>query len=177
MMISPEDQRELEDLHSRYVHAADRGDLDMVRSLYTDDAIEVHGDFNGPIDDFIAWLRPLSGFFLSATHTVTNLLCRGDGEHVQSEARGVAYLRIAGDPPFTMLVVNRLFDQYRKVDGRWLFSRRAVCVDWAEQYPARAGELDVVKPYPAGTRGPDDPVYREVPELVRALLSPRPAGE
>ena len=168
-MIDAATRLELEDLHNRYVHAIDRGDFAMVRSLYTDDAIEVHGDFTGPVDDFIAWLQPLQAYFLATTHTVTNLLARADGDELESEARAIAFLRIAGDPPYAMTVVNRLFDRYRKVDGRWLFCRRAVCVDWAEQFPPREDSLDATAPFPAGTRNGDDPVYREVPALVRAL--------
>lgn len=168
-MIDLATQHELEDLHSRYVHAIDRGDFAMVRSLYTDDAIEVHGDFTGPVDEFLAWLQPLQAYFLATTHTVTNLLARADGDEIESEARAVAFLRIAGDPPYAMTVVNRLFDRYRKVDGRWLFCRRAVCVDWAEQYLAREGNLEATAPFPVGTRGNDDPVYAQAPALVAAL--------
>lgn len=168
-MIDLATQHELEDLHSRYVHAIDRGDFAMVRSLYTDDAIEVHGDFTGQVDEFLAWLQPLQAYFLATTHTVTNLLARADGDEIESEARAIAFLRIAGDPPYAMTVVNRLFDRYRKVDGRWLFCRRAVCVDWAEQYPAREGNLEATAPFPIGTRDGSDPVYAQAPALVAAL--------
>ena len=175
-MTLVDDQRALEDLHNRYVHAIDRGDLELLRSLYTHDATEQHGDYSGPVDGFIEWLEPVLDFFVIATHTISNLLCRVDGERAESEARGTAFLRMKGDPPFSMIVVNRHFDHYRKVGGQWLFSSRCVCVDWAEQFPARKGELDMVRPFPAGTTSKDDPVYAQVPGLVSALRSNLAAG-
>lgn len=76
---------------------------------------------------------------------------------------------MAGDPPYSMIVINRLFDHYRRVDGHWLFSRRNVLVDWAETFPGREGNLEVVAPYPSGARGKADMAYGETPGLVAAL--------
>lgn len=171
-----EDRLALEDLHARYVHAVDRGDFDLLRALYTDDAVEEHGPFLGPVDAFIAWLRPVCAAFEIATHTVTNLLARGDAATAQSEARGVAFLRLKGDPPFGVLVVNRLFDSYRKVDGQWLFARRAVCVDWAEQFAGRVGPLGLTEGFAPGAGDASDLLYARVSGLV-AALRPAAAGE
>lgn len=168
-MISAEDQRAIEDLHNRYVHAIDRGDLKLLRSLYADDATEDHGAFKGSADEFVEWLEPVLDLFEIATHTVTNILCHAEGDTAQSEARGTAFLRIKGDPPFGAIVVNRHFDTYRKLAGKWLFSSRCVCVDWAEQFPARSGSLPMVEPFPAGAVDASDPVFSKVPGLVAAL--------
>lgn len=173
---SVEDLRSLDDLHARYVHAIDRGDLDLLQALYLPDATEHHGDYNGPVDGFIAWLKPILGFFEIATHTISNLLVRTDGDTAESEARGTAFLRMKGERPFNMIVINRHFDTYRKLDGRWLFASRSVCVDWAEQFAPSVAPLDMVRPFPAGTTGSDDPVYRLVPGLVQAIRGGLPQG-
>ncbi|MCJ2189102.1 nuclear transport factor 2 family protein [Novosphingobium beihaiensis] len=173
---SAEDLRALDDLHARYVHAIDRGDLDLLQGLYLPDAVEHHGDYSGGIDGFVTWLRPILGFFEIATHTISSLLVRTDGNIAESEARGTAFLRTKGERPFNMIVVNRHFDTYRKLDGRWLFASRSVCVDWAEQFAPSEAPLDVVRPFPAGTSACDDPVYRHVPGLVEAIRRGLPQG-
>ena len=173
-MISADDQRALEALHSRYVHATDRHDHVLLRSLYTDDAVEHHGDYNGPIDGFIVWLKQAQGYFEIATHVVTNLLFAVDGDTAESEGRGTAYLRLRGDPASNMIVVNRLFDRYRKVDGQWLFSRRSISADWVQTFPVGEGGLDMVKSVPAGKVGLDDPVYADVPTVIATLRSGLP---
>lgn len=176
-MISMQDRCALEDLHNRYAHASDRCDYALLRSLYTDDAIEHHGDYVGSVDGFIAWLAQASAAFQCTTHVVTNLLFAVTGDTAQSEGRGTAYLRLKGDPSFNMIVINRLFDQYRKVDGRWLFSRRAVSIDWVQQFPPGDGGLDLTQSIPAGSADPDDPVYENVPGLVAALRAGLPPLE
>lgn len=168
-MIPMEDQRELEELHRLYVHAIDRGDLALLRSLYADDAQEQHGEFCGSVDEYVAWLEPVLGYFDIATHTMSNLLFWMDGDKAQSEGRGTAFLRMKGAPPFNMIVVNRHFDKYQKVEGQWRFASRCVCVDWAEQFAPRDGLPEITSAFPVGSSGLDDLLYREVPELVEAL--------
>lgn len=97
-MISAEDQHAIEHLHACYVHAADRGDLALMRTLYTDDAIEVHGDYEGPVDGFIELLRPGYDYFLSTVHIVTNVLAHVDGDTAESEARGCGWQAIRPTP-------------------------------------------------------------------------------
>ena len=93
-MISSEDQIAFERLHSLFVHAADRRDYVLLRSLYADDAIDDHGLFNGPVDGYVSWLREVQDAFQITTHVITNVVAAVDGEDAQSEARGTAYLTI-----------------------------------------------------------------------------------
>jgi len=176
-VISMEDRCALEDLHNRYVYASDRCDYALLRSLYTDDAIEHHGDYTGPVDGFITWLAQASTAFECATHVVTNLLFTVKDDTAESEGRGTTYLRLRGDPPSNMIVINRLFDHYRKIEGRWLFSRRAISIDWVQMLPPGESGLDLTRSIPAGTPGLDDPVYHNVPGLVTALRTGLPPPE
>ncbi len=175
-MIAIEIQRELEDLHSRFVHAADRRDYPLLRSLYTDDAIDDHGLYNGPVDGYITWLHDVQDAFDITTHFLTNMLCAVDGDTAESESRGTAYLRLKADAPYNMIVINRHFDSYRRVAGKWLFSHRSLCIDWVQQFPPSDGSLDIVRANPVGTMGPDDPVYRRAPLLIEALRKAAGAG-
>ena len=49
-MAEIEDRLEIENLQVVFAHAADRGDYALLRSLYTDDAVDDHGGYSGPVD-------------------------------------------------------------------------------------------------------------------------------
>lgn len=174
-MTDLEDKFALQELHSRFVHASDRRDYALLRSLYTDDGVEEHGAFNGHIDDFVTWLSQVHEHFAMVTHVISNLLFVVEGDRAESEGRGCTYLTMKADRPYNMIVINRHFDQHRKIDGQWLFSRRSLCLDWVQQFPAAEEELEIVKANPLGTMSPGDPVYTKSPGLIAALragLSP-----
>jgi hypothetical protein len=168
-MITIEDRAELEDLHSRFIHASDRRDYALLRGLYADGAREEHGAFNGPKDDFVDWLQQVHDHFVMVTHVITNLLFSVDGDVAESEGRGCTYLTMKAARPYNMIVINRHFDRCRKIDGRWRFTSRSLCLDWVQQFPPPEAELDLVKANPLGRMGSDDPVYSKVPHLIVAM--------
>ena len=168
-MIPVEDQIAFEYLHSLFVHAADRRDYPLMRSLYSDDAIDDHGAFNGSVDGYIDWLREVQDAFQITTHVLTNVIATVDGDAAQSEARGTAYLTMKADPNYNMIVINRHFDRYRKIGGRWLFTHRSLCIDWVQVFPPSTESLDIVRANPVGVMGPDDVVYARVPKVIEAL--------
>lgn len=168
-MITIEDRVAIDDLHSRFIHAADRRDYPLLRSLYADDAIDDHGLYSGSVDGYIAWLTEVQNVFEMTTHVITNIVCAVDGDEGESEARGTAYLRMRTDPPHNMIVVNRHFDRYRRIGGRWYFQHRSLCIDWVQSFPPGDDSLDIVRANPVGTMGPTDVVYARVPNLIRAL--------
>ena len=168
-MVPLEDQMQLERLHSLFVHAADRRDYALLRSLYTEDATDDHGLFNGPVDGYVEWLREVQNGFVITTHVLTNLIAAIDGDDAESEARGTAYLTMRGEQPYNMIVINRHFDRYRRVEGRWLFVHRSLCIDWVQAFPPSEGTLDIIKANPVGTMGPDDIVYARAPKVIEAL--------
>lgn len=168
-MTADEDRRAIESLHSRFAHAVDRPDYELLRSLYTDDAIEEHGPYNGPVDGYIAWLREFAPSFEIMHHVFSHILLAVDGTTAESETRGTAYLRLRADSPCNMMVVTRHFDRYRRVDGSWRFAHRALCIDWAQDFGPPDKSRDTVRVFPAGVVGPDDLVYRKVPKAMVAL--------
>jgi hypothetical protein len=173
-MTTVEDRLQLEDLHSRFIHAGDRRDYDLLRSLYADGATEEHGAFNGPKEDFVDWLRQVHENFESVTHVITNILLSVEGDVAESESRGCTYLTLTADRPYNLIVVNRHFDQYRKTAGRWLFTKRSLCLDWVQEFAPREAELELVKANPLGRMDREDPVYKKVPQLIAAMRAGLP---
>jgi hypothetical protein len=168
-MITIEDRVQIEDLHSRFIHAADRRDYQLLRSLYCDEAIDDHGLYHGPVEGYIDWLRVVQDDFEMTTHVITNILCAVEGDTAESEARGTAYLRMRTDPPHNLIVINRHFDRYRRIGTQWYFQHRSLCIDWVQSFSPGDESLDIVRANPIGTMGPTDIVYERVPNLVRAL--------
>jgi len=53
------DKEQIRDAMSRYARGVDRGDTELVRSAYHDDAFDQHGAFAGHIDEFLPWVKQL----------------------------------------------------------------------------------------------------------------------
>jgi hypothetical protein len=143
--------RELALLYSRGV---DRKDIELLKTLYTEDATDDHGShFNGPADAYIRFLeRSLPGM-LAGGHFVCNHLIAVDGDTAEGEVYALAHHIIPDGKGGTVQDVAgvRYVDRYRKQDGRWLFASRVVRFDFRDARPyAWVGPA----PNPA-----DDPSY------------------
>ena len=152
-MLAKQEIRELALLYSRGV---DRKDAALLRSLYTQDATDSHGDtFDGSAADFIAYLEkeafphlPYSG------HHVCNHLISVDGERGEGEVYAIA-CHVVPDGQggwLERIGYTRYLDRYRREDGRWRFARRVASYDYRSVRPLPAPEGDMP--------GPDaDPSY------------------
>jgi hypothetical protein len=150
---------EIRDLVLLYARASDRYDGELMRSLYTKDAIDNHGAlFRGPAQDFVSWLekswaKKTPGKVYSGHHICNHLISvMGD------EAEGEAYVqswhvRLEPDGSFSEhLYFNRFLDRYRKEDGRWKIALRNVSFDVHTSRPF--GEHDELWP-----NGIEEPSY------------------
>lgn len=152
----------LQHLVYAYCHAADRRDFVLLRSLYTDDAIDDHGAFNGPVDDFIPWFRDGLAVFEATAHNVLNTLFIVDGDNAQGEIRAIAYHRLAATGA-EIVAGGRYLDRYRKTDGAWRFTYRSFVIDWIEERAAGRAPSEAFGPTVAiGGAGADDPVYHRL---------------
>ncbi len=154
MDITPElrellDKQALHELVNTYCRASDRRDYDLLRSLYTDDAIDDHGVyFCGPAGAYIDWLPSMLDVWDSTLHCVFNTLFRVDGDRAEGEIYKVAYHRAKPPDAFEYLSGGRFLDRYRRVDGRWRFAHRKLVQDFQSKIPADAGTN---VPWPEGT--------------------------
>ena len=143
-------------------HAADRRDFALLRSLYTDDAIDDHGAFNGPVDDFIPWFRDSLAVFEATAHNILNTLFIVDGAIAEGEIRAIAYHRLAGSGA-EIIAGGRYLDRYRKTDGVWRFTYRSFVIDWIEERAAGRAPGEAFGPTVAeGSAGADDPAYQRL---------------
>lgn len=130
------DREEIRNVLTRYCRGVDRGDRNLIRSAYHEDAWDDHGTFEGPAHafaDVIVERYDASG--LIGQHHITNLLVEFNGDRACSECYFVSYnpdgpsvaasgnLRAAG---------GRYLDVFEKRNGSWKILERKVIIDWVQ---------------------------------------------
>ena len=135
-LMAKEEIRELALLYSRGV---DRKDPALLRTLYTADATDTHGDtFDGPADKYVDFLEQAFPYMRYSGHHICNHLISVDGDEGEGEVYALAYHVIpdGNDGWQEDLMCVRYLDDYRREsDGRWRFARRVVTYDMRNRRP------------------------------------------
>ncbi|MGI9275759.1 MAG: nuclear transport factor 2 family protein [Endozoicomonas sp.] len=157
------DRQDIIELVNDYCNAADRHDHEKMRSLYHPDALDDHGSFfSGLAMEFIDMLPEIQAPMEILHHNVTTVNIRLDGDYAEGEIYILAFHKIkTDDGAMDLLIGGRYFDKYRKRDGVWKFSHRAVVADWANLHPKSIVNLDnpIIEGALIGKPGPVDPSY------------------
>jgi len=169
------DKDAIRDLVLCYSRAVDRQDFAFLRTLYTQDAVEDNhsGLFTGPAEAYVDWLETVLPRVAMTTHAVQNhLIAVDDATHAQGEVYVLAYHRLPaeGGGWFDQIHGSRYLDHYEKRDGRWLFARRSVAIDWKRRGPSSwDSDHPDVEGMPLGTHDAADPSYHvlENPHFAR----------
>jgi hypothetical protein len=165
-LLAKEEIRELVLLYSRGV---DRKDGALLRTLYTADSTDTHGDsFDGPAEAYCDFLERAFPHMRYSGHHVCNHLISVDGDTGNGEVYALAVHIIPDGQGGWMedLMAVRYIDNYRKeADGRWRFAKRLVTYDMKLRRPFDGG----VDEYEPGR----DPSYGELAARLFAR-GPRP---
>jgi hypothetical protein len=166
-------QEILEVIHRR-ARAADRRDVELARTCYHDDAVEDHGGFVGPVDEYLRW-SPISGDDRRKAmwHLVSNTLIEVDGDEATAESYVLAVELVDDEGrKRDMSVGGRYLDRFACRDGRWAIVYRQLVLDWSrveEATPRYWDEMGLdLDRLPFGSAGGEDPVYR-LSELGRNI--------
>ncbi|MDP3966888.1 MAG: nuclear transport factor 2 family protein [Nocardioides sp.] len=129
------DKQEIRELALRYCRGVDRKDPALLRSLYTHDGIDNHGDvFRGTAEEYVDFLEASFEFIEIGAHYVCNHLIELDPDN-PDEASGEVYAlgyHLLPGPEGSQtdsLVGVRYLDHYRREEGQWRFARRDVVFD------------------------------------------------
>jgi len=129
-----QDRDEIARLIRTYAHGVDRRDWDLVRSCFSDDAEAQGSRSTGPIEPYLAALRPGVEFYPTTMHFMGNQLVELDGDTAQVETYAVAYHwkdEVAGtDHPENLVVGVRDLDTVQRRQEGWRITRRQVAPDW-----------------------------------------------
>jgi len=150
-LIAKEEIRELGLLYSRGV---DRKDAALLRTLYTQDATDTHGDtFDGKAGDFVDFLERSFPHMPYSGHHICNHLISVDGNEGDGEIYAIAYHIVPDGKGGWLedLMCVRYIDRYRREeDARWRFAKRVVTYDMRHRRPIAAPDQNnVVHPDPS----------------------------
>lgn len=154
MTVTEADMRKLvekdriRELGQLYCRAVDRKDIALLRSLYTADATDSHGDtFDGGAADYCDFIEKSSPYMPYSGHHICNHLIALDGDDAADGEIYAIACHVIPDRQGGWLEDMRwvrYIDRYRKeADGCWRFARRVVTYDHKTLRPLDAPPVDV----------------------------------
>lgn len=142
--------------------ALDRNDRAGILAAYHPGALDHHGEFDGPVEDFVDWINGLNTErFESMSHIISNHYVEFEGSTALGETYVTTAIRtrkLAGQQ-VDIIAVGRYLDRYEKRDDYWRIAERTVVLDWqhADPVPADMGPVDILRL--RGTSNVSDPSY------------------
>lgn len=148
-----------------YCRGVDRLDLDLVRASYHPGGIDHHTGFDGPAEEYVAWLDTVLRRFDGTMHIVANHLAELRGPRAVSETYGLAvhWGSPASDPAVNFTTGFRYVDWLECRDGRWGIVERHAIREFTHSDAGR--RIPAEAPAVRGSRGPGDPVYVQLARL------------
>lgn len=155
------DKDAIRELIYTYSRAIDRHDPDLLRSIYFADAIDDHGRFIGPIDEFASYaMGRMEEEFDCTSHLMSsiNIELAGDVAHGETYMVGVHIHKANAERGQLLDILScRLVDRFERRGGEWRIAARTVVRDWRHITPLLDDRsVDEFKP---GTNGADDLSY------------------
>jgi ketosteroid isomerase-like protein len=141
-----------------YCRGVDRGDADMLASVFWEDSTVISGVINGSGADFATGITDYVTANLEyCFHSVANEWIEVKGDHGVGEHYIVAHMCAGGQDVMTG---GRYIDSYERRGGEWKIKNRTFVADWNTSHP-KSMELDGM--YEAlktrGSFGKGDPVF------------------
>jgi SnoaL-like domain len=153
---------EIQQLLFRYCRGVDRGDADMIRSVYHAGARDSHGAYDGSGEGFADWLVPrMDAVPIVGQHHITNMLIDVAGDEAGGESYFIAYqpdiMEDTGQPALA-IAGGRYLDRFSRRDGAWKIVDRQVIFDFS--FAPQAREVwRAHATFPTGGRREGDPSF------------------
>jgi SnoaL-like domain len=161
-------EREIARVIALCARASDRKDLPMMRSCYHDDAVDNHGLFNGPVDDYFRWAEGHHEQFAMFMHLLSAPLIEVRGESAFAETYCIVAQSLKQQPVYNgqvaplSLVGCRYLDHFQRRDGAWKILERNVVFEWTRSEWTNmtvAGLEAPGTPLTFGRRSQEDALY------------------
>lgn len=157
----------LEDLAGRYARAIDRRDMELLRSVYHDDAVDEHGTaYQGGVDGFLAAMPGLMGDFEVTQHQIHTKVFEIDCDRADGELYFTAYHRTIAAPRH-VVVHGRYLDNYQKRNGEWKIAHRRLVWDAVVSQEVLADDAGLLAALGENGTAEGDYSYRCLPLLPR----------
>jgi hypothetical protein len=121
------DRQQIYEVLTRYCRGVDRGDVELIRSVYHADATDDHGMFKGLGVDFASWIVEFLKDWKQCQHFIGNFNCnlQGDVAHTETYC-----LSISDDGQgHNSAVYNRYIDRFERRKGEWKIADRLIVRD------------------------------------------------
>ena len=177
------------DVLTRYCRALDRADVELMRSVYWEDAIDDHGVYQGNAQEFSEFIiKEIQNWFEVTMHAICNIHMEYANDVMCTESYLIAYHKVKGekekieavqgakyyaeldldkvaDTHHVFLYGGRYVDRLEKRQGEWKIAHRRVVMDWNENWPGNTilddGMFSTL--LLRGCRGEQDPVFHNKP--------------
>lgn len=152
---------EIQQVLYRYCRAIDRGDLELLKSVYHPDAYDAHGDKAGPAHEFaVKIISVMDALGVTGQHIIANVLIELDGDKAQVESYFQAFHPAPADSGVMALsfTLGRYLDRFERREGTWKIADRRVVFDHtraAAEFPPWSNAAN----YPQGGRREADPSH------------------
>ncbi len=137
---SAEDEAAIRRLAALYARAVDRNEPDTMAGLFAADAvIEGPGFVMRGREELRAIPGMLRGMYSRTLHQVhqQTVSVRGDSAEAETYCTANHVTDKGGGSAENLSWAMRYLDTLRREDGRWVFVRRRVVIDWTETRPAQ----------------------------------------
>ncbi len=145
-------------LLAAYCRGVDRGDAELLSSIFWDDADVISGIVNGGGKEFAREIVSyVTANLDSCFHSVANEWIEVTGDHGVGEHYIIAHMRAGGNDSLTG---GRYVDSYERRNGTWKIKSRTFVADWTSTHPATfesGGFYEALTT--RGCFGKSDPVY------------------
>jgi hypothetical protein len=133
------DRQDIYDCLMRYCRGIDRLDKEVFLSAYHPGAIDDHGYFCGPVEEFADYIFKFHGTYQHRTqHQITNHICEIDGDTAHAESYYL-FRSLNTYEPLYMIASGRYIDRFEKRKGRWGIAERICIVDIQDDNTAPTG--------------------------------------
>lgn len=164
-LLAKEACRELVQLYAR---GLDRCDLELMRSVFWEDAVFQHANvYDGSAMGFCEMAVQFIASVGPTQHLIGQQLVQVDGDRAISESSGLSFHRAVGadGKPFDNFVAARLLDRFERRGGVWKIAHRKTVPEWnrdtdtAETWGKGLFGPPVVEEQYRGKKGKADPSY------------------
>ncbi len=150
-------REEIYNLLCDYMHAQDRLDPILHRSVFHDDATTDYGAYVGGPDGFVAFAQGILNEHLANHHMIGQAKIEIEGDIGFGEVYFQAHHRgVENGEEQDLFVSGRYVDRYEKRAGIWKIAHRSERVDWVRSEPRADGWLKGSPRMPWGARGAAD---------------------
>ncbi len=132
------DRQEIHGVLMRYSRGIDRGDPELIASVFHPGAVDRHGphQFTDARTDVVTLAVPrLDAFTGVAQHHITNFLIKLDGDSADVESYFIAFnpTRLEDASEVLSVIAGRYLDRFERRQGHWAIAQRSVVIDWSRK--------------------------------------------